>query len=154
MKQADRDLLLQRQVETGERNIELLSRQVEVMEDQARASLNLSEALAAPERRLRKEETDAAFPALRPLFGGQRGAVGLLQSIPGFASLWTQSVPEEYLVNVFDRAGDEWWLISCPCNERPLVQTGGLADCLCGRWFFSTGSTIRVKRFPVSCSDE
>jgi hypothetical protein len=151
MKQSDRDLLLQRQVETGERNVELLTRQVEVMEDQARASRDL---VHAPQRRLQQEKIDAAYPPLRLLFGGQRGAVGLLRSIPGFASLWTQSVPEEYLVNVFDRAGEEWWIISCPCNERPLVQTGGLADCLCGRWFFATGSTVRVKRFPVSCSDE
>lgn len=154
MKQADRDLLLQRQVETGERNIELLTRQVEVMEDQARASLNLSEALGAPERRLRQQERDAAFPALRPFFGGQRGAVGLLRSIPGFADLWQQSVPESHLEGIMDRSGNEWWLISCTCNERPLVQTGGLADCLCGRWFFATGSTVKVKRFRVSSSDE
>lgn len=149
MKQADRDLLLQRQVKTGERNIELLTRQVEVMEDQARASQELSEALSAPERRLRQQEHDAAFPALRPLFGGQRGAVGLLRSIPGFSGLWTRIVPSKYLEGVLDRSGGEWWLISCTCNERPLVQTGGLTDCLCGRWFFATGSTVRVRRFSV-----
>jgi hypothetical protein len=154
MKQADRDLLLQRQVATGERNIELLERQVEASEDQARISQNLADALAAPERRLRRREQDAAFPALRPLFGGQRGAVGLLRNIPGFSGLWTRIVPSKYLESVLDRSGDEWWLVSCTCNERPLVQTGGLADCLCGRWFFATGSSVRVRRFPVSCSDE
>jgi hypothetical protein len=154
MKQADRDLLLQRQVETEERNIELLEQQVSVAENQARTSHDLTEALAAPERRLRKEETDAAFPALRPLFGGQRGAVGLLRSIPGFSGLWTRIVPSKYLESVLDRSGDEWWLVSCTCNERPLVQTGGLAGCLCGRWFFATGSTVRVKRFSVESVNE
>lgn len=149
MKQADRDLLLQRQVETGERNIELLTRQVEVMENQARASQGLSEALAAPEHRLHQQELDAAFPALRPFFGGQRGAVGLLRSIPGFADLWRKEVPVEYLETILDRGGEQWHLVSCPCNERPLVQAGGLADCRCSRWYFSTGNSVRVKNFSA-----
>lgn len=153
LKLFERDALLQHQVETGERNIELLERQIEVAEDQARISQNLSEALAAPERRLRQQERDAAFPALRPFFGGQRGAVGLLRSIPGFADLWRREVPVEYLETVLDRSGGEWHLVSCPCNERPLVQTGGLADCTCSRWYFSTGSTVRVKRFSVESVD-
>jgi hypothetical protein len=140
MKQADRDLLLQRQVE--------------VMEDQARASLNLSEALAAPERRLRKEEIDAAYPPLRLLFGGQKGAVELLRGIPGFAGLWAKKVPDEFLEAVLDRTGEQWHLISCPCNERPLVQAGGLAYCICTRWYFSTGSSVRVKRFSVESTNE
>lgn len=153
LKQFERDMLLQRQVETGERNVELLERQVEAAENQAHASQNLSEVLSAPERRLRQEETDAAYPPLRLLFGGQRGAIRLLRSIPGFAGLWDMAVPDEYLERVLDRDGGEWWLVSCPCNERPLVQRGGLTDCRCSRWYFSTGSTVRVKRFSVESVD-
>jgi hypothetical protein len=144
VKQADRDLLLQRQVETGERNIKLLTRQVEVMEEQARISRDLAD---APERRLRREELDATYPPLRLLFGGQGGAVGLLRSIPGFADLWRREVPVEYLEAVSDRAGEQWHLVSCPCNERPLVQVGGLAECGCSRWFFATEKSVRVHNF-------
>lgn len=158
MKQADRDLLLQRQVETGERNIELLERQVEAAEDQARASSDLTGILSDRETRERRQqlntEVEASFPMPHRLFGGQKGAVGLLRSIPGFSGLWEKEVPTEYLEAVLDRAGEQWHLVNCPCNERPLVQAGGLADCTCSRWYFSTGSTVRVKRFPVSCGDE
>lgn len=153
MKQSDRDLLIQQQIEIGERNIILLERQIEISEQNARSSQVLSAALAAPEKRRCKEEQDATHPPLRIMFGGQRGAITLLKSIPGFADLWQKEVPEEYLETIMDRAGEEWHLINCPCNERPLVQSGGLTECGCARWFFSTGKSVRVHRFPVSCED-
>lgn len=154
LKQFERDMLLQRQIETGERNLILLDRQAEAVEDQAQALRDLAKLFSAPERRQRKTEANAANPPLRPLFASQRGAATLLRSIPGFADLWRRHVPAKYLENILDRSGKEWWLISCPCNERPLVQAGGLAECECSRWFFATEKTVRVRRFPVSCEDE
>lgn len=94
----------------------------------------------------------AAFPPLRRLFGGERGAVALLRSIPGFAELWRREVPERAVRDTVDREGRTWRLVTCPCGEHPALVAGAIADCSCGRWFFSTGRTIRVKRFEEAAA--
>lgn len=109
----------------------------------------LAAAAEAPERLRRDEGRNAAFPPPRLLFGGERGAVALLRSIPGFAQLWDRAVPDGYLDRVRSRDGALWWIMACPCGEHPALLPGAIADCDCGRWYFATGRDVRVKRFDA-----
>jgi len=127
-------------------------RLVAAAEAQAVAARQLTEALAAPERRLREQQRNAAFPAPRRLFAGRTGAVTLLRAIPGFCALWEEVVPEASLREAMGRDGDTWRLVACPCGEHPALVSGALAECDCGRWYFSTGRTVRVKRFEEAAA--
>lgn len=122
-------------------------RLVAAAESQARAAHQLTQALAAPERRLAAQELDAAFPAPRRPFAGERGAVALLRGIPGFAGLWERVVPEGFLRETTDRDSERWLIVNCPCGEHPILRPGAIVECDCRRWYFSTGRTVRVKRF-------
>lgn len=126
MKQHERDDLLARQTAAAERS---------------------AAALEAPARERRREDLSAAFPPFRRMFGGERGAVMLLRSIPGFAKLWERAVPDGYLDRVRARDGALWWIVTCPCGEHPALLPGALGDCACSRWYLATGSGVRVKRF-------
>ena len=126
MKQADRDLLLQRQVATGERNIELLERQVKAAEDQAKASVDISRRLATPKTTL---------PPLRRL------ARPRLDGLPS----WDFEVPTENL-----RPGD-FPTVICRCGVETsiLLRIPVACEGDCGRFFLRmTDGSVRIKRFP------
>ncbi len=128
-----------------------MSRMVEASERQARALGELAEVARDAlqrERELEERYHRAALRhPLRRMFGGEQGAVALIRSIPGFAGLWTYSVPASQLEVVRARDGGTWVLVSCGCGARPILAVGALADCGCGRWYLHAGKTIRVKNF-------
>jgi hypothetical protein len=136
---------------------ELLQRQVEATEAQARASETLSEALSAPERRRKREEQDAAFPApFRPLRGarGLRTLIGMVPASdpehPNFPALFDREVPSSHLLSTRDRDGRDWTLVLCTCGEQSVLGPVALTECVCGRWFCATETAVRVHRFaPV-----
>lgn len=134
----------------GERDA-LLERQTWAVEAQAAAAEKI---LAAIQRRDEEEERRlrAAFPPARRLFAGERGAVTLLQAIPGFAGLWEKAVPDSHLLVVVDRDGAPWEIVLCTCGEQVALERGNLGECPgggCGRWFFATGDSVRVRRFEL-----
>lgn len=112
----------------------------------------LADAVEQPLVQRRRERLEAAFPAPQRIFGAERGAVLLLRSIRGFADLWRKAVPEAYIREVQDRDGERWWLIACPCGEHPALLPGAIADCLCSRWYFHVGSSVRIKRFEQAAA--
>jgi hypothetical protein len=133
---------------------ELLQRQVEATEAQARASEMLSEALSAPERRRKREEQDAAFPAPFRLLRGARGLLTLIGMVPAsnpehpnFAALFDRVVPSNHLLSTRDRDGRDWTLVFCTCGEQSVLEPVALTECACGRFFCATETAVCVHRF-------
>jgi hypothetical protein len=145
----------ERQLAAVEEQVELTRRQVEATEAQARASETLSEALSAPERRRRKEEQDAAFPAPFRLLRGARGLRTLIGMVPAcehpnFPALFDREVPSNHLLSTRDRDGRDWTLVLCTCGEQSVLEPVALTECVCGRYFCATETAVRVHRFaPV-----
>jgi hypothetical protein len=107
----------------------------------------IAAAVEMPERRRRAEGATAGFPPMRLLFGGEKGAVALLRGIPGFAGLWDRVVPDRAILRTEDRERQVWRIVLCECGEQVALRSGALGDCACGRWFFATGDSVRVKHF-------
>jgi hypothetical protein len=97
-------------------------------------------------------ERAPGLPPLRRLFGTERGAVALLRSVPGFASLWEREVPEDYLIETQSRDSERWTIVLCVCRQEIALRPGHIGDCSCGRFFFHVGRSIRVKRFELEQS--
>lgn len=116
--------------------------------------VRIADALEAPQRAVRQGELLAAFPMPERIFGGERGAVLLLRSIPGFAGLWETVVPDAYVRAIQGREGEKWHIVSCPCSEHVALRPGAIADCPggCGRFYFDTGELVRVKRFELEAA--
>jgi hypothetical protein len=133
-------------MKTAERD-ELLRRQVEATEETAMFLARSAEALELPERRRRMEEYDAQRPPLRLLFGGEEGLKLLARQVPGWAAVWQDLVPAEYLLQTTDRRGESWLVVHCPCGHQTPIAPASLAACACERWFLRGLDTVRVKRF-------
>lgn len=89
-------------------------------------------------------------------FRGPTGAVLLLRSLPGFAALWEQQVPVEYLADACMLDGRvEVLVIACPCGSAPLLELGQLVACPgeCGRWMLRVEDGVRVRLFPAEPAD-
>ena len=137
MKVDERDSLLRAHAEASERLALTLGRILGVLE--------------RPERDAARARVDALFPPPFRLLEGDRGLRTLIEAIPGFAGLWTRSVPNEY-VAVASRRTDRRLMnvVACECGPVPLepfVPT----ECVggCRRWFLLLGDGgVRVWRAP------
>lgn len=125
MRSAERDALVARQTVALERQADELTRR---------------------RREAEAAELAAHKPPLRRLFGGERGAVAILRSIPGFAGLWERVVPERAILTAYDRDHVRWRIVLCECGEQVALRPGAIGECGCDRFFFATGATIRVWR--------
>lgn len=116
----------------------------------------LLDASEAQERRVRLEEARASGPAPQRMFAGKRGAAALLRGIPGFAGLWEKVVPAMFVLEVLDRGRVLWLVVLCPCGSQTPVAEAAFEECAgaCGRWFFATGQSVRVRRFPPAPADD
>lgn len=135
----------------GNESDELRRAEVVAHEHAAHGLARIAYAMEAPDRERQARELAAHRRPLTRIFGGERGAVLLLRSIPGFADLWDLRVPGRALLETRDRAGEAWCIVCCECGEHSAMRPGHLAECPggCGRWFLHAGPTVRVKRFDT-----
>jgi hypothetical protein len=130
---------------------ELRHAEVQAQQATAHALSRVAHVLEAPAREEHERELASLRHPPRRLFGGERGTVLLLRSIPGFADLWERHVPDSHIREARDRASRAWQIVRCMCGEHSAMQAGNLAECPgdCGRWFLHAGRSIRVKRFET-----
>jgi hypothetical protein len=132
---------------------ELQRRRVHAQEVAADAAQRSAHVAEAPQR----EELDRELRALRslpsaPMFSAGRGLAHFARTLPGFAGLWGQVVPDAHVLHAADRQGVETPIVLCPCSSETWLRVGHVTECVgeCGRWFVATGGDVRVKRFEVS----
>lgn len=71
-----------------------------------------------------------------------RGAAGVVLALRiGMAAQFEKRVPEDYLLGP--------WVL-CVCGALQAIDAGEVVECAgaCGRWFLSTGESVRVARWP------
>lgn len=94
-----------------------------------------------------EREHDALGRAIpRNPFRSKAGVLLLLR-LPGFAAQFEKRVPEDYTMGCWVR---------CVCGEIQAVDAGEVVECAgrCERWFFNTGESIRVARWPREEEDD
>lgn len=138
--------------------LSLLERAEGAVIKQTAALERLTAAVEALARQASSAETEAlrSLPSA-PMFAGKKGTILLLQSIPGFAALWTNTVPDEYVVqcsNVLSH--QEKTLLACVCGSSTVLVYGRPVWCEggCRRCFLKLEADVRVHKFPPETEDD
>jgi hypothetical protein len=132
--------------------VELLSRQIEIMEAQGEAFKRLLGPLSTPGERRQEEGFPTVLPAPYDLLGGRRGLEVLARAFPGFAELWVTSIPPDYIAAASDIANREHRsVICCPCGVFAVPTPFIAEECAgqCGRWFLVLENSVRVHNFQM-----
>ena len=145
---------------------ELLRRQTDAMERQARLTSEVVDVLGRPEREKQQRLHDAHRRPPRRLLHGRRGLGVMAAALPGFGELWTQAIPDSHVLKTTGRDGEPYRIVLCPCgaqsiltDDDPLVQCRGgafagdeLDPTLCPRFFLATEDDVRVHRFATAAA--
>lgn len=135
--------------------LSLLERAETAVIEQTAALDRLTAAVEAPAKRA---ETEALRSLPRaPMFAGEKGTILLLKSIPGFAALWTNVVPDEYVLRCSDLLShQEKTLLACVCGSSTVLVRGRPTWCEggCRRCFLKLETDVRVHKFPPEEKDD
>lgn len=104
------------------------------------------EAAAVERQRAAVERKRADWAEYHAGWQGRRephtiGLAMILEAEPMVRRLFRTAVPSEFWIEDRDAA-----VIACPCGAEPVIASGGMGECSCGRWFIFSGRYVNVYR--------